>query len=222
MSDILGTLSAWSPELLGPSDTAVIPASWRPIVDADDPVVRRTTALSLWNDGILDRLPRFAPMFRDRLADVRVGAVDGVPVLIYVVTGIHESVITWIGFDPRSFGDEPRFWDSFPAAVRVFLRETHAGFMSRGPDQFGIGRPSEMETLAESADSPDGVEDWDETHDIGSTRLLIVAREGELMRYCVSPDAEPDHLIEVYEGDAYPRLIWECLDALLMLRFEVS
>ncbi|SCF12072.1 hypothetical protein GA0074695_3616 [Micromonospora viridifaciens] len=205
-----------------PPGEGLLPAAWLPIAEATDPATRRDAALGLWPGDLLAVLPRFAGALRDSLADVRVCLLDGVPALVYVFPGAYEPLITWVGHDFRSFGAEPRFWEHFPDALRVFLREVHAGFTSRGPEEFGVMRPDWMVTLADMAGMPEGIEAWDEVQEIASARLLVIGREGEQMLYCVSPDTEPGHLLEVYEGDVDPRPFPEVFDDLLALRFEVN
>ena len=79
-----------------------------------------------------------------------------------------------------------------------------------------------MQTLAAFAGDSDGLEDWDEVQEISSTRLLIVAREGELMYYCVSPDAGPGEIVQLYEGDVDPGPFWPRLDRLFLLRLDAQ
>ena len=79
--------------------------------------------------------------------------------------------MTWLGYDPRSFGEEPEFWELIPSELQTFLREVHAGFVSRAYDRYGPIQPTEMQTLAAFAGDPEGLEDGDETQEIASTRL---------------------------------------------------
>jgi hypothetical protein len=228
-ADIEATLEDWKDlpfRFVGaqaaPADLDALPETWRPIAQATDPAVRRATAVALWNKELLDHLPELSKILRDRLADVRVCLTDGIPALVYVVPGEHEAWVTWLGYDPRSFGEEPVFWDLIPAELRTFLREVHAGFVSRAYDRYGPIQPAEMQTLAAFAGDPDGLEDWDEMQEISSTRLLIVAREGELMYYCVSPDVGPGEIVQVYEGDVDPGPFWRRLDRLFQLRLDAE
>ena len=206
----------------GPADLEALPEAWRPIAQTTDPAVRRTTALALWNKELLDQLPELSKILRERLADVRACMTDGTPALVYVVRGEHEPWVTWLGYDPRSFGEEPVFWNLIPAELRSFLREVHAGFVSRAHDRYGPIQPAEMQTLAAFAGDPQGLEDWDEIQGIKSTRLLIIAREGELMYYCVSPDTGPGEIVQLYEGDVDPGPFWPRLDRLFLLRLDAE
>ncbi|MFF0154006.1 hypothetical protein [Micromonospora sp. NPDC005203] len=226
---VIASLRPWTdhpPALLRPGvvppGEGLLPAAWLPVAEATDSATRRAAALGLWPGDLLALLPRFASALRDSLADVRVSLLDGIPALIYVFPGAYEPLITWVGYDSRSFGTEPQFWEHFPEALRVFLREVHAGFTSRSPEEFGVMRPAWMVTLADMAGIPEAIEAWDEGQEIASARLLIIGREGEQMLYCVSPDPEPGHLLEIYEGDVDPQPFPEVFDDLLALRFEVN
>jgi hypothetical protein len=123
------------------------------------------------------------------------------------------------GFDPRTFGEPPPFWQSFPQPLRVFLHEVHAGFISSGAG-FGPLPPSHMQTLAKLADFPDGIPMWDEMAEIASTRLVLVASDGGLMRFCLSPDLTPGQVALVYEGDVDPQDLSTELDELMMSRLR--
>jgi hypothetical protein len=225
--DVEATLDAWAQQpltLLGasstPADLDRLPAAWQPIASATDPAIRRTTALALWSDDLLALLPNLSQILRERLADVRVCLTNGTPALVYVVAGDYEPWVTWIGYDPRTFDEEPPFWNLFPTELRSFLREVHAGFVSREPDRYGPIAPREMQTLAERIGIPEAIEDFDDVNDIAAARLLVLAREGELMYYCVSPDAEPGQIVQFYEGDIDARPFWPALDKVFLLRLE--
>ncbi len=77
-----------------------------------------------------------------------------------------------------------------------------------------------MQTLAGRIRIPEAVEDFDDVNEIPAARLLVVAREGELMYYCVSPDAEPGQIVQFYEGDIDFRPFWPALDKIFLLRLE--
>ena len=77
-----------------------------------------------------------------------------------------------------------------------------------------------MQTLAERIGIPEAIEDFDDVNDIAAARLLVLAREGELMYYCVSPDAEPGQIVQFYEGDIDARAFWPALDKVFLLRLE--
>src|SRR5262245_41658539 len=106
-----------------------MPAAWRPVVDAIDPAARRDAAFALWNRDLLELLPRFANVLGGRLVDVRAVLTRDSAALVYVVDAGGGAYLSWVGFDPGSFGEPPPFWDSFPSPLRTFLREVHAGFV---------------------------------------------------------------------------------------------
>jgi hypothetical protein len=225
--DVEATLDAWAQQPLHllnahsvAADLDLLPTAWRPIALATDPAIRRTTALALWGGDLLALLPNLAQILHERLADVRVCLTGGTPALVYVVAGDYERWVTWIGYDPRTFGTEPPFWELFPAELRSFLREVHAGFVSREPDRYGPVPPREMLTMADRIGVPEAIEDFDDVNDIAAARLLVLAREGELMYYCVSPDAEPGEIVQFYEGDIDARPFWPALDKVFPLRLE--
>src|SRR3954469_8485809 len=126
---ILSTLESWSPVFVevDPADAARLPERWRPILLSPDSRTRCQLALDLWNQSFLELVPRFAGTFRDRLVDTRAYLADGIPVLVYVATADDGGDGSWGRSDPRTFGEQPPFWDSVPTPVRAFLREVHAG-----------------------------------------------------------------------------------------------
>jgi hypothetical protein len=221
--DIAGTVPAWDLTFIQPGSADVdrVPEPWRPIAASPDPRTRLQTALAQWNASLLDAMPQFAAALRTRFIDVRACVADYCAVLVYVATADAGRLVSWVGYDPRSFGDPPLFWDDFPGPLRVFLRLVHAGFVSDSRTSFGPARPMHMETLASLADEPDGIPDWDEVQDIPSTRLLRVTSDGGLTHYCVSPDLPPGKLAVVYEGEIDPLDFGDELDKLLMMRFHV-
>ncbi|MPY59335.1 hypothetical protein FNH08_19855 [Streptomyces spongiae] len=77
-----------------------------------------------------------------------------------------------------------------------------------------------METVAEQADEPDGIADWDEEQEIASTRLLLLTSNDGMVDYCVSPDLEVGDLAIVFQGDIDPAPYGEALDRLLMQGLE--
>ncbi|MFG2287610.1 hypothetical protein ACGFOU_16325 [Streptomyces sp. NPDC048595] len=219
--EIAATLEDWSPTFVGgdSDETARIPEKWRPIVLSAEAEDRRRTALSLWNRGFLDLLPEFAAVLDEHCVDVRVCIADNTPALVYVLETDDGEPVSWIGYDPGAF-QEPDFWESFPEAVKVFLREVHAGFVSASRDAFGVARPVDMGTLAELAGFPDGVPGWEGESRISSTRLLQITTDGGLLKYCLSPDLAVGKVALVYEGDIDPKDFGTEIDDLLMSRFE--
>ncbi|MFJ6749141.1 hypothetical protein ACIQNI_13260 [Streptomyces sp. NPDC091266] len=220
-AEIAATLEEWSLTFVGDRsrEAARIPEAWRPIALSAGAEDRRRTALSLWNQGFLDLLPEFAEVLHAHCVDVRACITDGSPVLVYVLETEDGDLVSWVGYDPATF-EEPAFWESFPEAVRVFLRQVHAGFVSASRDSFGVARPAGMGTLAELSDFPDGVPGWEGASRLSSTRLLQVTTDGGLLKYCLSPDLAVGKVALVYEGDIDPKDFGQELDDLLMLRFE--
>jgi hypothetical protein len=206
---------------LAPVDTDLhrLPEQWQPIAAEADPATRLTLASALWNAPLLEVLPQFAAALQTRFTDVKPCIADGEFALLYVATGPDDRVRAWVGYDPAGFV-EPQFWGHFAEPLQTFLSHVHAGFTSGGPGAFGPMRPVHMETLAELAGEPDGVADWDEEQEIASTRLLLVASNGGMLRHCVSPDLPAGEVAIVYEGDIDPTAYGEALDELLMLRFD--
>lgn len=201
--DPIGTLDDWGLTFVEPEaeELARLPERWRPIAVSSRPQERREAALALWNQDFLDLVPRFAQELRTHVVDVRAYLADGRPVLVYLVESDEGTPVSWVGFDPGTFSGPPPFWDSFPEPLRVFLHDVHAGFISGGDAGFGPLPPAHMRTLAEIAGQPDGIPGWDEEAGIASTRLVLVASDGGLLRLCLSPDLAPDQVALVYEGD---------------------
>lgn len=220
-AEIAATLEDWSLTFVtGDSgEAARIPRKWRPIVLSAEAEDRRRTALSLWNQSFLDLVPEFAEALNTHCVDVRVCLTDGSSVLVYVLETDDGELVSWVGYDPVTF-EEPPFWESFPQAVQVFLREVHAGFVSGSREAFGVARPAAMGTVAELADFPEGVPGWEGESRISSTRLLEITTDGGLLKYCLSPDLEVGKVALVYEGDIDPKDFGPELDDLLMSRFE--
>lgn len=219
-ADIAATLSDWPLEFVeaGPDDRPGIPEPWRPVLESPTAEARCRAALALWNRDFLDLVPEYATTLRSRLADVRVHLADGSPVLVYLAPADDGGLVSWVGQDPRTFGDPPRFWGSFPPALRTFLAGVHTGFTSGSGSAYGPLPPVHQVTLAELAESPDGIPGWADSR-IPSTRLLIVGTDEGLMFYCVSPDLDADQLAVVYEGDIDPQPAGNALDELLMMGF---
>ena len=218
---IAGTLTGWQLTFVEPgsAELLLIPERWQPIVSSPEAQTRRETALALWNRGFLDLIPQFAAVLCARLVDVRVCIADDCPVLAYVTRADHGKYVSWVGYDPRTF-HEPKFWASFPEPVQVFLSDVHAGFASQDRTSFGVSRPMHMDTLANLADFPEGIPDWDVDDKIASTRLLQITTDGGILYYCVSPDLAPGEVALVYEGDVDAQDLGESLDGLMMRRFE--
>lgn len=220
-AEVAGTLQGWTsdPVAAGAADSERLPDRWRPIVAAADPVQRCEIALGLWNDGFLDLVPRFAAVLRDRLVDVVPFFTADGPVLVYVVRADEGRVVSWVGYDPRTF-EQPQFWPAFPEPLQQFLRDVHPGFVSGARTAFGPVRPAQMLTLAEMADYPEGIPGWDEDADISSTRLLRISSDGGILFYCLSPDLSPGEVALVYEGDVDPRNLGIELDDLMVQRLQ--
>lgn len=217
------TLPEWSLAFVEPTaaQAAQLPEQWRPIALAADAGARCRLARSLWSRGFLAAVPRFAAALATRCADVRACIVHDCPALVYVMADDDGGHVSWVGYDPREFGPVPEFWQSFPASLRVFLREVHAGFVS-GADgaSFGPARPVHMVSLARFAGFPEGIPGWDEDGRITSTRLLRITSDGGNLHYCLSPDLAPGDIALVYEGDIDPADFGTTLDELMMSRFE--
>ncbi|WP_433392671.1 hypothetical protein [Micromonospora sp. KLBMP9576] len=208
-----------TPVEAAPTGPRQLPPQWQPIAAAADAGARLALALDLWNPALLDALPRFAAGLRSRFVDARPCLADGEPALLYLARHPDGHLLSWLGRDPAGFV-QPQFWQHFPEPLRVFLREVHAGFTSGGHTAFGPVHPRHMQTIAEQAGEPDGLADWDEEQDIASTRLLLVASNGGMVNYCVSPELGADELAIVFEGDIDPTPYGEALDRLLIRRLE--
>lgn len=221
---IARTLEPWSVVPLGGSGqdvtAGVVPEIWHPIVSSPDPVTRIARALARWNEDFVAMVPKFAAYLRANLVDVRVCVVGGDPTLVYVVRRPDGEYTSWLGWDPRSFGEPPPFWDRFPCAVQTFLTSVHAGFAGPEGDAYGLSRPRWMTTLAARAGEPDGLEDWDCDAEIASTRLLVVTTNGTTLLYCVSPDLPVGQIAMVYEGDIDPQDFGSRLDQLMVGRLD--
>ncbi|MEU7612573.1 hypothetical protein [Micromonospora sp. NPDC049204] len=213
-------LENWSLAFVGPDSAELsrIPAQWWPIARSTDPANRCRSAAALWNRGLLDLLPRFTEALRTRFVDVQAAITDDCPVLVYVGRADDGGSVGWVGYDPRSFGEPPPFWDSFPEPLRVFLREVHAGFVSGDRLSYGPVRPRHMETLADLSDWPEGIDGWEA--DIESTRLLQISSDGGLLSYCLTLDLRPGQVALVYEGLVGAKDFGSELDELLTSRLR--
>ncbi|MFC4535769.1 hypothetical protein [Sphaerisporangium dianthi] len=203
----------------GSAEVTRFPESWRPIARSSDPAHRHRSALALWSREFLDLVPRFAGALETRFFDVRAGVTGDRPVLVYVAEAEDGGYVSWIGYDPRDFGEPPPFWESFPGPLRVFLREVHAGFVSGRQAAFGPARPVSMDTLANLADYPDGVPGWEDA-EMSTTRLVQIATDGGHLYYCLSPDLSPGEIALIYEGDIDRQDFSAQLDELMMSRLE--
>jgi hypothetical protein len=219
--------AGWSVTFVEPgsADWSTVPEQWHGVALSPDPEARRLAALQLWNQDFLDMLPRFTAALTTHLADVRVCVVDSDCMLLYVLEFTDQQVIR-VGWDPRTFGQPPPFWESLPGPVRVFLQETHAGFTGPDQDSFGLVPPVYMVTLAYLADWPDGIPGWDEFPEdegverIPSTRLVRIGTDGGELHYCVSPDLPPGQIALVYEGDIDRQPFGPTLDELMIADFD--
>ncbi|MEU4530620.1 hypothetical protein AB0F49_20535 [Micromonospora ureilytica] len=192
---------------------------WLPVVTAATAEERIAAALARWTLDFTGLVPQFFGEFCSRLLDVRLGRAVGNLALIYVVRGRDDEVVVWMGWDPRQFR-EPRFWDRFPAAVRIFLQTVHAGFSHPDGISGGLAQVGEMNTYAEWAEEPDGLVDWDEEQEIASTRLLVITSNGTNLLYCLSPDLPTGTIALVYEGDIDPQPFGASIDALMLRPLE--
>jgi hypothetical protein len=221
-AEVLGTIDGQPASLVEPGSGEVtrLPDQWRSLVEAHDATIRHQTALGLWGDEFLDFVPRFAEALRARLLDVRACLVSGKPVLIYAGQTDGGQLFSWLGRDPRSFRDEPLFWDLFPPPLRAFLQHVHAGFTAGPNAGFGPVGPGGMQTIAEMAEIVDTIETSDDDgEEIATDRLLVIATDGGVTNYCVCPDA-PGQIMVLYEGDLVRRDFATELDDLMASAFR--
>ncbi|TDZ90394.1 hypothetical protein CCUG62472_03645 [Mycobacteroides salmoniphilum] len=210
-----------------------VPTAWEAIVRSDDAQARCRFAFELWGEDFLELVPNFRTQLAHSLVDVRVCTTSARSILVYVFEPDPDRHVLWIGWDPATFGDNlPRFWDSIPAPVRRFLRETHAGFVSVDWETFGLMEPSEMITSAQKVDfSDEQAAAWDDTVHVvdyvsgaykpmSCTRLLVIATRGWVLDYCISPDAPPGTLCFVDSSEIVVRDFGSTLDELLMRHLE--
>jgi hypothetical protein len=222
-AEILATIEGPPATLVEPGSDDVIrlPDGWRTLVEAHGATHRRDAALKLWGDEFLDFVPCFAEAWRTRLLEVRACLVAGQPVLVYAARTDDGALFSWLGRDPRSFGDEPPFWDLFPSPLRAFLRHVHAGFTAGPQAGFGPVAPGGMQTIAELAEIVDTIETSDGDEEIATDRLLVIATDGGLTNYCVCPDA-PGQIMVLYEGDLVRSDFATELDQLMASAFRYA
>ncbi|MFF0154008.1 hypothetical protein [Micromonospora sp. NPDC005203] len=215
--DMAGTLPGWAATIVAANSAefAELPERWQPIASAVGAEQRRPAALALWNADLTAMLPQLVTALDTHLVDVRACATDHGFVLAYLVTDDSGRHTCWVGRDPRGFAAPPRFWDSFPPWLQRFLREVHAGFTSPDHESFGVMAPSDMQTLAERADFPEGIPGWEDGDDISSTRLLVITKDSGNLHYCLSPDLDLGQVALVYEGDIDPLDLAPELDNLM-------
>ncbi len=224
LDDITDLMDGWSVQFIGPQAGEVgrasnVPEQWQPLLTAADAHTRCAAAIALWNPGWTELVPQFWATFTERLLDVRVAVADQRAMLVYVGSADDGSHLTWVGWDLRTNGGHPSLWDALPEPVRTFLDTVHAGFTVSDGESLGLVPPEYMQTLAEFADTPEGIPGWDEGGRISSTRLLRVATDGGLMNYCVSPDLPAEHVALVYEGAIEPREFGPAIDPLMLSYF---
>jgi hypothetical protein len=197
-----------------------VPDAWQDIIAATTGTARAAATRRLWPAPLLHLIPKFAQVLTDRLIDVRLVSIEGDLALAYLVDDASAGrVVTWIGYDPATFGTPPPFWEVFPEPLTDFLREVHAGFTSQDTYSFGVTRPRYMATIADNANSPEGIPFWDEIQPYPSTRLLQISAQGPGMLYCLSPDLPAEHLAIADEAEIDVVEFWPAIDDLLMDRF---
>jgi hypothetical protein len=208
----------------GTTRLAQLPLAWRPIAEAAHAADRREAALSLWNPDLLATLPEFGRALTDDLVDVRVCRLRGDWTLVYIAVARTGEQITWIGWDPATFGvSRPVFWETLPEPLRTFLVDVHAGFTAPDGESYGVIRPSQMLTYAAWGGFDGPIPGWDDDARISSTALMFVTRDSGLLHYCVSPELPPGGVALVYEGDidVKPDIAHE-LDQLMAGRFDLE
>ncbi len=207
----------------GEPDSTQVPARWRAIADSGDAAERCELARSMWNASFLALVPRFAAALTNELADVRVGTLDGEWILVYAlehIDGEDRDVVSWIGWDPDSFGVEPECWSCIPQPLQTFLRDVHAGFTAPDLLSFGPRRPRHIRTVAAASGLPGGIDGWMSEPD--STRLWSIAQTYSRLICCVSPDLQPGQGALTYGRDVdAPQDLGGLLDQVITTRFLV-
>lgn len=203
----------------GPQTRARIPESWWPVAESTDPDARKSAALAPWNTDFLELIPRYARALRTALVDVRVAQHSwlSAPSLDYVLRRFDGELVVWVGEEPRLTGPAPPLFDSVPAAVRMFLRQVHAGFSTYDGVSCGVNSPSDMTTLAAYWGRPERNEvvDWDEDHEFpGSQRLLLVT-SNDTAHLFTSPDLPADTAVTYFEPDYEIQPFGPALDTFL-------
>jgi hypothetical protein len=226
LDSIVAGIGAGPVEFPAPGTTGLtqLPSAWRPIAEAARATDRCEAALSLWNPDFLAALPGFARALNDGLIDVRLCRLRGDWTLAYIAATRAGEQITWIGWDPASFGtSRPAFWDTLPGPLRTFLVDVHAGFTAPDGESYGLTRPSGMLTYAAWGGFDGPIPGWDDDGGISSTELMFVTRDSGLLHYCVSPQLPPGSVALVYEGDidVKPDIARE-LDELMAERFDLG
>lgn len=206
-----------------------LPVQWRGVVGASSAEERRRAALASWNDEFLGLLPRFADALHTRLLDVRAisSPAEDQPMLVYILSGAADPYALWIGWSPTSSGsDDPPFFEALPAPAQTFLRDVHAGFSAPDAESCGLTPPSDMTTMAQWAECPDGIPDWDgygweDCAPIDSRRLLRVTGYGADYSLCVSPDLPAGQALAYSDGELHVRPFAAELDRIMSLPVEV-
>jgi hypothetical protein len=208
----------------GTTGLAQLPPAWRPIAEAAQDADRREAALTLWNPDFLAAVPAFGRGLTDNLIDVRVCRLRGDWALAYIAAARTGEQITWIGWDPASFGaSRPVFWETLPEPLRTFLVDVHAGFTAPDGESYGLTRPAGMLTYAAWAGFDGPIPGWNDDGRIPSTELMFVTRDSGLLHYCVSPELPQGSVALVYEGDIDVKAdIGRELDQLMTERLDLG
>lgn len=222
LEKIAADLGAGPVEFPGPASS--VPAGWETILDSPEPAARRAAAVGLWNQDLIDALPRFARSLRNELTDVRVCRVRGDWAICYLLRGRSGGQVGWIGWDPATLGDLPsRIWPSIPQPLREFLTGVHAGFTAPDGESYGVVRPAEMVSYAAWGGFDGPIPDWDEHGALSSTELTFLTRDSGLLHYCVSAALPPGAFALAYEGDVQVEDdLLDALDRLMTERFETE
>jgi hypothetical protein len=199
-----------------------VPGTWLAVSAATAAADRVAAASALWSPDLLAVLPRFAARLRERLTDVRLCVVHERVALAYLTSTDEGAPIAWTGYAPAGDGvREAAFPETLPEPAREFLGSVHGGFTAPDGESYGLLDPRHMTTFARWRGSDDPIDGWDEQASIGSTRLMVVAKDSGELHYCTSPELPPGGIaiVDGAEVDPLPDFFDE-LDQLMAGRFE--
>jgi hypothetical protein len=210
-----------------PAALDALPETWVAIASEQTSAERIRRSLGLWDREFVAALPRFGSLLEALLVDVVPARLDGGQVVLLYVTTDGAEFATWVGTDPRLFGEEPRTWGKLPPPLRRFLRDTHPSLGVNDWDTCGLTHPSRQVSLYERGGlaevgvpaSDTQVGEYDDAP-IDLSELFQLSWDGEQHTYVTSPRFAPGELAVKYESDFEMVDLWPSLDDMFCMAYQ--